>query len=210
MEVNLSFEKVDFEFFIYKNKIEDFFLDGLVKLTDKLLDDKVSHKIDYSNKLVAEFRKGKQIDLPVGLIDSKLHEYITNCAKEYVSVLSKDSFVIDKISKGKFWCVSQYKNDFNPAHYHMADLSGIIYLKVPECVKNPQSQEGNISFIYRPVQPQSLIFEGMRTITPEEGVLYLFPSWMTHTIYPFFGEGERRSIAFNFDAKLGCMVERAY
>lgn len=66
----MDFEKIDFNFFIYKTKIEESELENLVKLTDKLLDDKVSHKIDYANKLVADFSKGKQIELPYGLINS--------------------------------------------------------------------------------------------------------------------------------------------
>jgi hypothetical protein len=32
---------------------------------------------------------------------------------------------------------------------------------------------------------------------PQPGKLLLFPSWMQHTVYPFFGEGERRTVAGN-------------
>ena len=39
---------------------------------------------------------------------------------------------------------------------------------------------------------------------PKVGEFYLFPSWLTHQVYPFRSEGERRSLAFNihftFDA----------
>jgi hypothetical protein len=32
---------------------------------------------------------------------------------------------------------------------------------------------------------------------PVPGDLYLFPSWLRHLVYPFRGDGERRSMSFN-------------
>jgi hypothetical protein len=29
--------------------------------------------------------------------------------------------------------------------------------------------------------------------------MYFFPSWMQHSVYPFFGEGERRTVAANMN-----------
>jgi uncharacterized protein (TIGR02466 family) len=34
-------------------------------------------------------------------------------------------------------------------------------------------------------------------IEPTPGVMVLFPSWLQHLVHPFFGKGERISIAFN-------------
>ena len=36
-------------------------------------------------------------------------------------------------------------------------------------------------------------------IPPRQGWLYLFPSTLTHQVYPFKGAGERRGISFNID-----------
>ena len=36
-------------------------------------------------------------------------------------------------------------------------------------------------------------------VCPEVGKLLLFPSWLQHMVYPFFGDGERRTIAANFN-----------
>ncbi len=35
-------------------------------------------------------------------------------------------------------------------------------------------------------------------INPEPGMLLVFPAWLDHQVHPFFGEGERISIAANF------------
>ena len=36
-------------------------------------------------------------------------------------------------------------------------------------------------------------------IPPQQGWFYLFPSSVTHQVYPFKGEGERRGISINID-----------
>ena len=38
------------------------------------------------------------------------------------------------------------------------------------------------------------------TIKPEVGKLFIFPIWLQHMVYPFKGEGERRTIAANLCA----------
>ena len=38
---------------------------------------------------------------------------------------------------------------------------------------------------------------GTFSTNPIPGMLYIFPSNLLHTVYPFKGDGERRSIAFN-------------
>ena len=37
----------------------------------------------------------------------------------------------------------------------------------------------------------------MLQVAPTRGLMLIFPSWLIHQVYPFIGEGERRSIAFN-------------
>jgi len=36
-------------------------------------------------------------------------------------------------------------------------------------------------------------------IKPTEGAMLIFPQWLKHQVLPFFGEGERRSIAMNWN-----------
>ena len=36
-------------------------------------------------------------------------------------------------------------------------------------------------------------------IKPEVGTMLIFPNWLKHAVMPFFGEGERRSMAFNWN-----------
>ncbi len=44
--------------------------------------------------------------------------------------------------------------------------------------------------------PGSIFWRKCR-LNPEPGMVILFPSWITHMVHPFHGEGERISVAFN-------------
>ena len=37
------------------------------------------------------------------------------------------------------------------------------------------------------------------SIQPKVGRQLMFPSWMQHMVYPFFGKGERRTVAANLN-----------
>ena len=40
-------------------------------------------------------------------------------------------------------------------------------------------------------------FRIIQTVKPEIGNIYLFPNYLMHSVNPFYGEGERRSLSFN-------------
>ena len=39
--------------------------------------------------------------------------------------------------------------------------------------------------------------ESVFDILPKVGDFYLFPNYMMHSVYPFYGKDERRSLSFN-------------
>ena len=99
------------------------------------------------------------------------------------------------------WFVRSFENDYNPTHQHTSMLSCVLYLKVPEIISNTNNKnvskkatEGFIDFVYGSTQSLSA---GNICILPEVGDLYLFPGFLFHTAYPFYGPGERRSLSAN-------------
>ena len=40
-------------------------------------------------------------------------------------------------------------------------------------------------------------------VIPEEGKFLIFPSWLKHSVGPFYGEGERRTLSANFRVPFG-------
>ena len=118
------------------------------------------------------------------------------------------------------WTVHSYAGDYNPFHSHgtatPAGLSCILYLKVPDCIKEkptPNNSDWNINhasgdcdgftqLIYNTstsYDVYSLHASGQEMIKPEVGKIYIFPKWVNHQVYPFFGEGERRTLSANFN-----------
>lgn len=107
---------------------------------------------------------------------------------------------IKKFELHNTWIVRQYEKEYNPAHIHTGHVSGVGYLKVPKTMgktvqsEKPVNKNGCIDFLYG---SPSFLAPAQQTIVPEIGVLYLFPHYLMHTVYPFWGYGERRSISFN-------------
>ena len=75
------------------------------------------------------------------------------------------------------------------------------HLKVPEFIPRDipgkGNNDGNIAFSYHSSNPGTDLDQGMLEITPVEGMMYIWPARLFHTVWPFQGKGERRSIAFN-------------
>ncbi len=101
----------------------------------------------------------------------------------------------------KSWIVRQFKNEYNPIHYHTGNISGVGYLKVPSTMGETQQKNKTINN-----NGKLILIDGSKkmfcsptyTITPKVGDFYLFPSYLMHTVYPFSDtEEERRSVSFN-------------
>lgn len=85
-----------------------------------------------------------------------------------------------------------------PHIHNLGWLSGVIYLAVPPGIRADDPAEGGWIEFGRPgyglptVRPPRL-----RSLAPQEGALFLFPSALWHATKPFAGTGERISLAFD-------------
>jgi hypothetical protein len=114
-----------------------------------------------------------------------------------------DGIRVDAVEFQAFWIVSQYHSTPSPVHFHSGDLSGVLYLKVPDVANEPAEelktyisgrQAGYINFIHGGRQQFS---RSIVSFKPKVGDFYVFPGWVLHGAEPFRGTGERRSLAFN-------------
>jgi len=203
-------------------------IDNYNKYCDKIITDKdLSKTYDYSSQLAGNVKQEFLID--GGFIESEKNlnniimlmakrmispglrgnegnlsfSYLKNAPKRSINIKVTEITGTELIS---MWCVSQYAGDFNPLHVHSGDLSGVVYLKVPPCIAEERAKEdhhpavGDIQFIAG--TPQSFSSNNIQFI-PKVGDLYIFPSWLHHTVYPFRTQDqERRSISFNLNYKI--------
>ena len=179
---------------ILKTTLPQSYINLLNTESDRILhDEKLSKEHDWSHNLAGNVKKEIAIDQNV---IPGFPEFLITMSKQYYKhTIDKDPADGSKIAF-RTWVVSQYAGDFNPMHIHDANLSGVAFLKVPpagclEFLGSVPNHFANHSYLAK----------------PEVGDFYLFPSWLTHQVYPFRCEGERRSLAFNVHFTLDAPVK---
>jgi len=198
------------------------FVDVLNMVGDDVLSSSVkSAKWDWSHKLVGKVSKEVQIPLAdkndreflFRTMKSVCLDYLKfiiskNRAYGWYKISGRDSTpTIDNIHLTHSWIVSQYAGEYNPWHHHSGDFSAVAYLKIPKGMQGELDKEftdhypanGLIEFTYgenQDMRSDTLKFK------PEVGKMLVFPSYLKHFVYPFYSEGERRSMSFNAHMKI--------
>ena len=157
----------------------------------------ISKKNDYSSKLASQIKD--EIKLSNAFITKNISKELIKNIKEY---LKKSE--VNKIKEIKIinvWVVKQFKNEYNPVHYHEGQISGVGYLKIPEnmnlnkMIKNKKIKtNGTIDFING---QKNFLSKSIYNLNPKVRDLLIFPNYLMHSAYPFNVNGERRSFAFN-------------
>ena len=179
---------------IGKTKISKKFLDIL----NKEIDNKILTKNnDYSSKLASQIKK--EIKISNNFIKKNLETEI----KKNIKIFLRNEKIkkIKDIKILNLWVVSQFKDEYNPIHYHDGDLSGVGYLKVPKnmtknkFLKNKKDNtNGTIDFING---QRGFLSKSIFNVVPKQRDLLIFPNYLMHTAYPFNISDERRSFSFN-------------
>jgi len=157
----------------------------------------VSKKNDYSSKLASQIKS--EIKISNSFIKKALSKELIKNIKNYLK--KSDVKKINEIKIINLWVVRQFKNEYNPIHYHDGQLSGVGYLKIPKnmnqnkLVKNKKIKtNGTIDFING---QKNFLSKSIYNLNPKLGDLIIFPNYLMHTAYPFNVDGERRSFSFN-------------
>mgnify|MGYP003132748340 CR=1 FL=1 len=101
------------------------------------------------------------------------------------------------------WFNVNRKHNFNHPHVHNAcNFSGIYYLNVPKNsgvlrFNNPDKIIQNFPFYEGPFHNHNGSNNSQFLISPEEGLLVIFPSHLEHSVEPNQNDDPRVSIAFN-------------
>ena len=177
-------------------KIPKSIVNKINREVDKILDSKKRlRKSDYSNKLVGQVKQ--EIRLDSKFIQKNLLKFIGTNVKKYIKKCTKKD--TKKVSLRNLWVVRQFKNEYNPIHFHSGNISGVGYLKIPKNITKSHKRlktNGTIDFIHG---SKSFLNNSLFNHNPKVGDMILFPNYLMHTAYPFKREGERRSFSFNID-----------
>ena len=179
---------------IGKSKISRKFLEKLNMEVDTKI---FSKSNDYSTKLASQIRK--EVQISKNFIKKYLEKELIKNIK--IFLMKENVKKIKEIKILNLWVVSQYKNEYNPIHYHEGDLSGVGYLKIPKYMtknKNVKNKKiktnGTIDFING---QRAFLSKSIYNVIPKIKELIIFPNYLMHTAYPFNIKGERRSFSFN-------------
>lgn len=100
------------------------------------------------------------------------------------------------------WFNVNEQGDYNTPHLHSQNTwSGVYYVKTGNPVADRPSS-GVIEFMDPRVRcdvgaKQGFSHSGTLAITPRDGMLLVFPSYMEHFVHPYFGDKPRITLAFN-------------
>lgn len=103
------------------------------------------------------------------------------------------------------WANINTHGSYNRVHNHPnATWSGVYYVANGE-LEDGWPENGKLELVDPRVGIDMIHLEGTfmggRTlIDPIPGLMIMFPSWLQHFVHPFYGSGERISIAFNIQA----------
>jgi len=150
---------------------------GLLKLrrTYKEINNKALTKNnDYSSKLASQIKKEIKIS------NSFLKKNLEKELKRNINNFLKNEGIkkVKEVKILNLWVVSQFKDEYNPIHYHDGDISGVGYLKVPKdmtknkFLKNKKNQtNGTIDFING---QRGFLSKSIFNIVPKERDLLIF------------------------------------
>ena len=178
----------------------------------------------YSKGLVGQIRQNERsAQLDCDILDATnedvklLKSTLDASSKEYLRQIGHVDSIADTFEA---WTVHSFSGDYNPLHDHgvltPSGLSMILYLQVPECISklpDPDDKGGNVWFNNSSGDVDGFTYfiwdnrnqDMLRKLypvaeeyfKPKAGTLLIFPNWLKHAVMPFFGEGERRTLAAN-------------
>ena len=185
---------------VLKVKIPKLIIKNLNEHIDEIAENKSkSNKLNYGEKLVGdvtqEFKLEKKIMKKTGW-----EKFIKSSVKKWLEI--ETSRKIKKFNIVNSWVVRQFKNEYNPTHWHGGHIAGAGFLKVPknlgENIQKKKSKEyrgGNLQLIHG---SRMFLSHSTLNIKPIVGDFYFFPNYLMHSVFPFKKSlEERRSISFN-------------
>ena len=168
------------------------YVDNLIKNKNEI--DKLNHGKYLAGNVTNEFRLDVEFMKKI-----KWVEFLATSCEKWL--LEGHNITLRRFDMIASWIVRQFKNEYNPTHWHSGHVSGVGYLKVPNTLgesyqKNKnQNSNGKLELIHG---SKMFLCNSTIKLTPKVGDFYFFPNYLMHNVYPFSDtDEERRSISFN-------------
>ena len=187
---------------VVKVKIPNEIVDKLNIYIDEILkNEQKTTELDHGKNLVGDVTQEFKLERKI-MEESGWGNFLASSCGKWIEFEFKKK--LTKFVIKDSWVVRQFKNEYNPTHWHDGHISGAGFLKVPknlgkhtqgEKKGNRQYKGGNLQLIHG---NKLFACDSTLSIEPQVGDFYLFPHYLMHTVFPFKNnDEERRSISFN-------------
>ena len=179
-------------------------IDGIIKNKSK------SIKLDYGNYLVGDVTQEFKLEKKI-IKNTGWDKFIKDPVNKWLEIETNKK--VKKLNIINSWIVRQFKNEYNPTHWHGGHIAGAGFLKVPKSLgkhlQNKSGKEyrgGSLQLIHG---SRMFLSHSTLNIKPVVGDFYFFPNYLMHSVFPFKNTPEeRRSISFN--AKIDQSIYNVY
>jgi len=183
---------------IIKIEIPKKMIETLNNFVDQvIIDEKKSKELDNGKNLAGNVKQEFKIEIDL-IKSSGFLNFLASATSKWIE--KTENKKLTNFNLISSWIVRQFENEYNPIHSHGGHISGVGYLLLPKDygktfqITKRKNFNGNLSLIHGSKMFNSA---SVYNIVPKVGDFYLFPNYLMHTVYPFYGDDERRSVSFN-------------
>lgn len=192
----------------------------MISILNRYIDQNRGSAKSYADNLVGQINQhSESSQLALNQKDKVPKSFVKileKLASSYIATMGYNKYSVDCHD---IWTVHSYAGDYNPLHNHYVEskigLSCILYLKLSEEMVNNKDNavdlknasgntDGYTFFNWGSSGTHDVDMMRYSTETyvkPVVGKLVMFPHWLKHSVNPFFGEGERRTLSANFNVR---------
>jgi len=184
---------------VVKLRIPENLVNKLNVYVDQIIEDeKKSSKLDHGSNLAGQVSQEFVLEKDF-MQEAGWGIFLGNACDKWVEYIYQKK--MSKFEIISSWIVRQFKNEYNPTHWHGGHISGVGYLKVPKNLGSwkKNKEKDNVNGCLQLIHGSKMFMSrSIYTAKPEVGDFYLFPNYLMHAVFPFKDtDEERRSVSFN-------------
>ena len=172
----------------------------LVEEINGVYEEKFSALESYNSNLAGKIKKEHKVD---GALPESIKRYFEDRFNDYLMEVKVMRFA----HPASAWINEMIEHEYNPMHHHIGKteigLTSVLCLKKPddygiELAREDDPANGRLELIGN---GGGMFGYNQHKVDLEVGDLYIFPYDIKHGVYPFTGNGMRRTLSYNCDMK---------
>ena len=172
----------------------------LVEEINGVYEEKFSELESYNSNLAGKIKKEHRVD---GALPESIKRYFEDRFNDYLMEVKVMRFA----HPASAWINEMIEHEYNPMHHHIGKteigLTSVLCLKKPddygiELAREDDPANGRLELIGN---GGGMFGYNQHKVDLEVGDLYIFPYDIKHGVYPFTGNGIRRTLSYNCDMK---------